>query len=75
MVRRLTVFERLSRADVDFIRHIVHQEFEACREKKAEARYPTIANLHQKIQLWEDLPSAPWSISTTRTVLISMGFR
>ena len=82
--RRLTAFERLSLEQLDIIRRLVHAEFAqfikvpgSKLEAKPDARYPTIAILHQKIRDCDDLPSEVrrWSLSTCRVVLNSMGFR
>ena len=76
----LTVYERLSLYQVHIIRIMVHEEFAKFAKKPKgtvkvdpETRYPTISNLHSKIQGCQELPR--WSVSTTREVLLSMGFR
>ena len=75
-----TVYERLTLDQLDTIRAQVHEEF--CHFIKRpgqplnpspEVRYPTMKLLHSKLQKCDSLPK--WSLSTTRVILLSMGFK
>lgn len=83
MRNRMTAYEKLELHQLDIIRALVHEEFNKFIKKPGdkkdsdatsrETRYPTIPILHQKIQACHEIPN--WKISTTRTVLSSMGFQ
>ena len=79
-----TAYERLSLAQLDNIRRLVHEEFEKFSKKPAnqgsanqdtDTRYPTMAIIHKKLQDDPDLHLPNWSLTTTRNVLLSMGFK
>ena len=75
----MTQFERLSLEELDLIRHMIHQDFSNFIRKKGElakdmtGEYPTIESIHIKIQDSGNFDK--WSKSTTRTIILSMGFK
>ena len=79
--RRVTAYENLSIEEEETIRSLVHEEFQHFVKKPgrkfdpdSDVRYPTMKILHDKIKNCETL-AFNWSLSTTRRVLVAMGFK
>lgn len=77
-----TAYEKLSLDQLDIIRKSVHNEFKKFIKKPGknstgnqdiDARHPTMSIIQKKLQANPNLPN--WSLTTTFTVLRSMGFK